>query len=347
VEEQPVKLACQGVWKVFGPDPKGFLGRHGGRPEWEAFGAEGYIGACRDVSFDVRVGEILMIMGLSGSGKSTLVRCLTRLVEPTAGHVLFDGSDLLAASEREMIDLRRHKMGMVFQHFGLLPHRTVLENVAFPLEVQGVGRQIREARAREVIEVVGLEGREDYYPRELSGGQQQRVGIGRSLAIEPEVWFLDEPFSALDPLIRREMQDEFLRLQRMLHKTIVFITHDFDEAVRLGDRIAIMKDGVVVQLGTPEELVTHPADDYVAQFTREAPRGKLTRVRTIMRTLEGAAANGTGVSAEAKVNEVAPQVLMGEATVPVLDESGRAIGLLHRQDVVELLFDGGGRGDGG
>ena len=272
---QPVKLACQHLWKLFGSDPIAFLQSHNGHPSWQHIAEAGYIGAVRDVSFQVHTGEILMVMGLSGSGKSTLVRCLTRLIEPSAGQVLFDNQDLLAASEQDLIELRRHKMGMVFQHFGLLPHRTVLENVAFPLEVQKIDKFQRLERAQEMIRIVGLEGREDYYPRELSGGQQQRVGIARSLAVEPEVWFLDEPFSALDPLIRREMQDEFLRLQRMLHKTIVFITHDFDEAVRLGDRIAIMKDGAIIQLATPEELVTHPADDYVAQFTRDAPRGKL------------------------------------------------------------------------
>jgi len=336
-----VKLSCRGLWKVFGEDPAGFLARHDNRPSREAFSEAGYIGACRDISFDVRRGEILMVMGLSGSGKSTLVRCLTRLIEPTAGSVLFDGLDLLGASPRELIDLRRHRMGMVFQHFGLLPHRSVLENIAFPLEVQGVERAAREARAREIVEVVGLAGREDYYPRELSGGQQQRVGIGRSLAVEPEVWFLDEPFSALDPLIRREMQDEFLRLQRLLHKTIVFITHDFDEAVRLGDRIAIMKDGQVIQLGTPEALVTAPADDYVAQFTKEAPRGKLITVGAIMLPAGDAAAaagDTEPVAMDAVLNEVAPRVLATERAVPVRDEDGRIVGRIDRERLVEALF---------
>ena len=215
----------------------------------------------RDASLEVRKGEIFVIMGLSGSGKSTLVRCLSRLIEATAGQVLFDGTDLLRAGRREMIDIRRHKMGMVFQHFALLPHLSVLQNVAFPLRVQGVPASEREERARRSIELVGLRGREDYFPRELSGGQQQRVGIARSLVVEPEVWFLDEPFSALDPLIRREMQDEFLRLQTMLHKTIVFITHDVEEAIRLADHIAIMKDGEIIQIATAETLVTSPATE--------------------------------------------------------------------------------------
>lgn len=205
-------ISCQSVWKLFGHEPEKFLLQHKGQPSREAIKKGGYISAVRDVSIDVHAGEIQVIMGLSGSGKSTLVRCLSRLIEPTGGEIFFEGQDLLKASPEEMIELRRHKMGMVFQHFALLPHRTVLQNVAFPLEVQGIDRNKREARAGEMIELVGLKGREKYYPRELSGGQQQRVGIARSLAVGPDVWFLDEPFSALDPLIRREMQDEFLRL---------------------------------------------------------------------------------------------------------------------------------------
>ncbi|MGH6718529.1 MAG: ATP-binding cassette domain-containing protein, partial [Alphaproteobacteria bacterium] len=233
------KLVLRSVWKLYGPGAERALAD--GAPPAAELAARGFVAAVRDVSLAVREGEIFIIMGLSGSGKSTLVRCMTRLIEPTAGSILFEGQDLLGATERELIELRRHKMGMVFQHFALLPHLNVLDNVAFPLEIQGIGRAERYARARRVIELVGLAGREAYFPRALSGGQQQRVGIARSLAVEPEIWFLDEPFSALDPLIRREMQDEFLRLQTLLKKTSVFITHDFDEALRLADRIAIMK----------------------------------------------------------------------------------------------------------
>jgi glycine betaine/proline transport system ATP-binding protein len=338
---RPTKLACRNLWKLFGPHPKSFLERHDGAPSAEALGESGYIGAVRDVSFDVHDGEILIVMGLSGSGKSTLVRCLTRLVETTAGQVLFDGKDLLAASDADLIDIRRHKMGMVFQHFGLLPHRTVLENVAFPLEVQGTAREERLQRAREMVAIVGLEGREAYYPRELSGGQQQRVGIARSLAVKPEIWFLDEPFSALDPLIRREMQDEFMRLQKMLHKTIVFITHDFDEAVRLGDRIAIMKDGAVIQLATPEELVTNPADDYVSKFTQDAPRGRLISVGSIMtRSDSGPLSDAGGVPASAKLEEVASRVLASDGPVVVLGEDGSAVGTIGREHLISALFAG-------
>ncbi len=282
------KLACRGVWKLFGEGGEGFLAGRAAMPGPDELVGAGLTAAVIDATLSVGAGEIFVIMGLSGSGKSTLVRCLSRLVEPSAGEVFFEGRDLRKVSDRALIDLRRHRMGMVFQNFALLPHLTVLGNVAFPLEVQGVARAAREARAREMIELVGLGGREASFPRELSGGQQQRVGIARSLAVGPEVWFLDEPFSALDPLIRREMQNEFLRLQAVLKKTIVFITHDFDEAIRLADRIAIMRDGRIIQTGTAEELLVAPADGYVAAFTRDAPRARILSARAIMRATDGA-----------------------------------------------------------
>jgi glycine betaine/proline transport system ATP-binding protein len=295
----------------------------------------------RDVFFEVAAGEILVVMGLSGSGKSTLVRCLSRLIEPTAGQVIFDGQDITQADEATLIQLRRHKMGMVFQNFGLLPHRSALRNVAFPLEIQGVPREERDAKAAQLLSLVGLEGRGDYFPREMSGGQQQRIGIARSLAVEPDLWFLDEPFSALDPLIRREMQDEFLRLQQLLKKTIVFITHDFDEAIRLADRIAIMKDGAIVQLGTPEELVTRPADPYVAEFTKTAPRGKLITAGRAMLPLEGAAPGGPRIAAADKIDSVAAQVLASDQPLAVHDGAGRPVGILTRARVIEVLFGTG------
>jgi glycine betaine/proline transport system ATP-binding protein len=328
-------LSCRGVWKLFGKDAAVALKRLGPHPSAEQLGREGLVAAVRDASLEVAEGETFIIMGLSGSGKSTLVRCLSRLVEPTAGEVVLEGKDLLKASERELIEIRRHRMGMVFQHFALLPHLSVLGNVAFPLAVQGVPRAEREARAREVIELVGLSGREHFLPRQLSGGQQQRVGIARSLAVRPQIWFLDEPFSALDPLIRREMQAELMRLQSVLHKTIVFITHDFDEAIRLADRIAIMKDGEIIQVGTPEELVTSPATDYVAEFTRDVQRAKVISARALMGP---AAANHAGrVAAEAKVASFAADIVAANAPFAVTDPEGRVIGQVTPQAVIALL----------
>jgi len=339
MKNEDIKIAVRDVWKIFGDDPVNFLSEHGGNPRAEALNENGYIGAVQDVSLDVYTGEILVIMGLSGSGKSTLVRCVSQLLEPTAGEVIFDGQDLARASEAELIEIRRHKMGMVFQNFGLLPHRTVLSNVAFPLEVQGMDRRTRETRAVEILNLVGLEGRENYFPRELSGGQQQRVGIARSLAVEPDVWFLDEPFSALDPLIRREMQDEFLRLQRMLSKTIVFITHDFDEATRLADRIGIMKDGRLIQLSTPAEMVQNPADDYVAEFTRNAPRDRIFDVNSIMQPIVADMPLGHGqLKQSAKLSEVAAQVMRSELPLAVVGENETIVGALHKDRLVDALY---------
>ncbi len=336
--EAPVKLSCRHIWKLFGSGAEDFLANSGNTPSLEQINDEGLIGAVRDANIEIREGEIFVIMGLSGSGKSTLVRCLSRLIEPTAGELLFEGRDLRTASDNEMIEIRRHKMGMVFQHFALLPHLTVLENVAFPLDVQGMDRPTRESKAREVIDLVGLTGREAYYPQELSGGQQQRVGIARSLAVEPGLWFLDEPFSALDPLIRREMQDEFMRLQAMLHKTIVFITHDFDEAIRLADRIAIMKDGAVIQVATPEELVLNPATSYVEEFTRHIPRAKVLTVETIMST--DIVSEGEKISAKASIDEVARAIVASEQALPVIDDSETIIGSVNREAVIDVLVGG-------
>ncbi len=342
MNEAATKLSCRNVWKLFGHDAVGFVRRLGRDPLHEEAVAAGFVPAVADVGLDIRSGEIFVIMGLSGSGKSTLVRCLSRLVEPTSGQILLDGRDLLTIAERELIELRRHRMGMVFQHFALLPHLSVLRNVAFPLEIQGVTRDEREKRAREMIELVGLGGREENLPKELSGGQQQRVGIARSLAVGPELWFLDEPFSALDPLIRREMQNEFLRLQHLLKKTIVFITHDFDEAIRLADRIAIMRDGRVVQVGTAEELIVRPADGYVEEFTREAPRAKILTVRSVMRPLNGSRDLAGSVPAESRVVEVARKIDAADRDFAVVDENGKTIGVIGRAALIEVLLDSSG-----
>ena len=331
-------LTCKNVWKLYGANPREFFAQHNRDPNLESIIANNYISAVRDASLSVEAGEILVIMGLSGSGKSTLVRCLSRLIEPTSGEIWFEGIDLLKASAKEMTELRRHKMGMVFQHFALLPHRTVLQNVAFPLEVQGIEKAQRNQRATEMTELVGLKGREDYYPRELSGGQQQRVGIARSLAVEPDLWFLDEPFSALDPLIRREMQDEFLRLQTMLKKTIVFITHDFDEAIRLADRIAIMNEGLIVQLGTAEQLITNPATEYVAEFTKDIPREKLLTVESVMGAPNDATNDQFTVNRRDRIASVARRVLSSDQPVRVVGCDGTNVGTLTRQDIIDTLF---------
>ena len=332
-----IKISCSNIWKLYGDNPEKFLKENKNKPTTEQLKLNKYIPAVRDASIDVKTGEILVIMGLSGSGKSTLLRCMSKLIQPTDGKVFFEGKDLLKASDKELIEIRRHKMGMVFQHFALLPHRTVLQNVAFPLEVQGIDLVKREDRAKEVIKLVGLEGREKYYPRELSGGQQQRVGLARSLAVEPDVWFLDEPFSALDPLIRKEMQNEFLRLQNMLKKTIVFITHDFDEAIRLADRIAIMYEGLIVQVGTPEELITKPATDYVAEFTKDIPRSKLLNATSVMNEKDKKPYENT-VNYDDKIEKIASKVLKSESIFSVIDKNKEIIGSLSKKEIIKALF---------
>ncbi len=333
-----IKIACHNIWKIYGENANSFLELNGGDVDFSKFTDAGLVPAVRDANIEILDGEIFVIMGLSGSGKSTLVRLLSRLVEPTSGELIFDGRDLLKASEKEMIEIRRHKMGMVFQHFALLPHLTVLGNVAFPLEVQGISRKERDAQARKVIELVGLAGRENYYPSELSGGQQQRVGIARSLAVEPELWFLDEPFSALDPLIRREMQDEFLRLQSVLHKTIVFITHDFDEAIRLADRIAIMKDGLMVQVGTPEELVINPATKYVEDFTNHVLKSKVLTVRSVMGAHDPNQEYAGSVSAVDLIASIAATVEAADHPFYVVDEKDEIVGSINKRAVIDVLL---------
>ena len=341
---EPV-LSCRGVWKLFGENPQAYLRglnqslEPSQQPDFEAIRKVGYIAAVRDVDLDVSRGEMLVIMGLSGSGKSTLVRCLSRLVDISGGEITVDGENLMAMSERQLIDLRRNKMGMVFQNFALLPHRTVLDNVAYPLQMRGQGRHARRDRAMEVIRLVGLEGREDYYPRELSGGQQQRVGIARSLAIEPDIWFLDEPFSALDPLIRREMQDEFLRLQELLGKTIVFITHDFDEALRLADRIAIMKDGLIEQVDTPDQIVLDPKTPYVKRFIEDIEKSRVVHAGVLAKAINGTVPKGPTVPSDATIHSLARQLIEDDrAELPVVDASGNVTGILNRRQALNVLL---------
>lgn len=340
--ERPVKLACRNLWKVYGQQADR-LGRDDG-----LFGGDraaacqrlrdgGRIPAVIDANFDIRLGEIFVIMGLSGSGKSTMVRCLSRLIEPSAGQVLLDGEDLLSARPQRLIELRRREMGMVFQHFGLLPHLNVLDNVAFPLRVQGRPAEERYARAREMISLVGLEGRERSFPHQLSGGQQQRVGLARSLAVGPALWFLDEPFSALDPLIRRQMQDEFLRLQKMLGKTIIFITHDMQEAFRLADRIAIMRQGEIIQIGRPADIVRAPADDYVARFVEDIPLVRVMLARDIMQPVNGGGAGRIdAVEPTATVEDLLAK-LAGGSTGFRVTEGGAALGAIDAAAVLSIV----------
>ncbi len=343
--EQHIKLSCRNIWKVYGEQIKPFFG--GSKDQFTnplekaaALRSAGKIVANADVSFDVHVGEIFVIMGLSGSGKSTIVRCLSRLVEPTAGEILLDGEDLLKKTEAELIEIRRHQMGMVFQSFGLMPHLNVIDNIAFPLKLQGINEEQRYAQAERVIELVGLQGRESNYPNQLSGGQQQRVGIARSLAVEPEVWLLDEPFSALDPLIRKQMQDEFLRIQSLLHKSIVFITHDFHEALRLADRMAIMRDGEIVQIGRPVDLILHPVDDYVRDFTTDVPWESVLRATDIAQAPTGSIDGIRRVAGDTLIDGLLGYLAEHPEGLVVEDSNGNVLGLATASGVLSALAAG-------
>ena len=277
------RISVNALWKVFGPFPEQVMSpEHTGKSKADIQAELGCVVALQNVSFDVGLGETFVVMGLSGSGKSTLIRCLIRLIEPTAGEIWVDGEDVLAYSDKQLTQFRRRKSAMVFQHFGLLPHRTIIDNAAWGLEVQGVSKRERHERARESLEVVGLQGWENAFATELSGGMQQRVGLARALTVDPEILLMDEPFSALDPLIRREMQDELINLQQRIQKTIIFITHDLDEALKLGTRIAIMRDGKIIQMGVPEDIVERPADSYVEDFIRDVSKTRLMGAASIM-----------------------------------------------------------------
>jgi glycine betaine/proline transport system ATP-binding protein len=312
-----------------------------GNVDAKTFQEAGCIVGVNNASFEVSKGELLVVMGLSGSGKSTLLRCISRLTDATAGKIFIEGQDLLSLKNKELIELRRNKMGMVFQSFALLPHKTVLENIAFPLQIKGMKTQDSISKAMDMVKLVSLEGRENYFPRELSGGQQQRVGIARSLAVEPDIWFLDEPFSALDPLIRKEMQDEFLRLQGKLQKTIMFVTHDFDEALRLADRIAIMKDGIIEQLDTPANIVLSPATEYVKKFTEEVPREKVLKIETVMEPMsDNKNLSDLKVSKDAIIETVAEKILSQEKPVAVIDANKKVIGIVKPSKIIHTVFGG-------
>jgi len=339
-ESTSVRVSCRDLWKVYGPRAERVVGSPEAElPRAELLEKTGCIAAVRGVSFDVAPGEVFVVMGLSGSGKSTLVRMINRLHDPTAGQVLIDGEDVVRLGQDRLRDLRRRKISMVFQHFGLLPHRRVVDNVAFGLEIQGMEREERLRRATEVLDVVGLGGMGNAFPDQLSGGMQQRVGLARALATDPEIMLFDEPFSALDPLIRRDMQDEVIKLQREVRKTMIFITHDLMEALKLGDRIAIMKDGRFVQVGTPEEVVARPADSYVADFTRDVPRAHVLTVRTIMTPANGnTPSDGPTVTPDTVIQELLPLVADSDQVIRVVDED-RVIGLVDRRAVVGALVE--------
>ncbi|WP_244930340.1 glycine betaine/L-proline ABC transporter ATP-binding protein [Nocardioides sp. W7] len=331
-------LRVEGLWKIFGPRADKIIGTPDDELDRAALKERtGCVAAVRDVSFEVAPGEVFVVMGLSGSGKSTLVRCLTRLIEPTAGAITLDGQDVVAASEAELRDLRRHKVSMVFQHFGLLPHRQVLDNVAYGLEVRGVKKSARHAKAQELVDLVGLSGNERSYPDQLSGGMQQRVGLARALANDPSILLFDEPFSALDPLIRRDMQDEVVRLQAELQKTAVFITHDLNEALRLGDRILIMRDGAVVQVGTPAEIVARPADDYVRDFVSDVPRSHVLTLEYVMRAPEPTdSLEGPVMAPDVVVRQAARAALASEHPVQVV-RNGELVGIVDDDAILRVV----------
>ena len=307
-----------------------------GKSKQEILKETGCTIAVRNANLEIKEGEMFVIMGLSGSGKSTLLRCINRLIRPTSGEVIINGTDIAKVSDKELLQIRRKEMAMVFQHFGLLPHRTVLSNIAFGLELQGVPKEEREKKAYESIAVVGLKGYENQRVDELSGGMQQRVGLARALANDPEVLLMDEAFSALDPLIREQMQDELLDLQEKMKRTIVFITHDLDEAIKLGDRIAIMKDGEVVQVGTPEEILTDPANDYVTRFTESVDRGRVVTASSIMLT-QPIVVRIRKDGPEAIIRKMREKRLYA---LPVIGTDEQFLGEIRLKDVLRLRKEG-------
>jgi len=330
-------ISVRDLWKVYGHRAERIVGSpDADLPRSELEAKTGCVVAMREIDLDVAPGECFVVMGLSGSGKSTLVRCLTRLIEPTAGTVRIGGIDVTKADDDQLLHVRRHQVSMVFQHFGLLPHRTLVDNVAFGLELRGTDKKQRREQAARTLELVGLGGMGEYRPSQLSGGQQQRVGLARALATDPDIMLFDEPFSALDPLIRREMQDEVIRLRHEVRKTMVFITHDLSEALRLGDRIAIMRDGRFVQVGTPAEVVLNPADDYVRNFVRDVPRSHVVPVAAVMAPL-GAGPFGGDVGAETKIRDVVALVAHSDLPLRVTDAASAPVGSIDRIGVLSVI----------
>ena len=338
------KIELKNVYKIFGEDPQSVLPMvQKGATKEEILEETDHTVGLDNVSISVEEGEIFVCMGLSGSGKSTLIRHINRLIDPTMGEVLVDGVNVLEFSESELLELRRNKMSMVFQRFGLFPHKTVIQNVAYGLEVQDKPLEERDRIAEEQIKAVGLNGFEHQYPSELSGGMQQRVGLARALATNPGILLMDEAFSALDPLIRNDMQEQLVELQSKLHKTIVFITHDLDESLKLGDHIGILNGGRLVQVGKPEEIIMNPADDYVAAFVKDVNRAKVLRAKTIMLSPEQNPLNGKKSSETLKVNENShveeflPIVLEQHSLVEVIDKQGNTMGFITEKEIAKSL----------
>ena len=330
-------LHVEGLWKIFGPRGDKIINTSDAQlSRKELQEKTGHVVGIRDVGFDVAPGEVFVVMGLSGSGKSTLVRLLTRLIEPTAGTVELYGEDITAMSDKALLDTRRRKVSMVFQHFGLLPHRKVIDNIAFGLEVRGENRSGRRNRAQEMVDLVGLSGYENNFPDQLSGGMQQRVGLARALAADPDVMMFDEPFSALDPLIRRDMQNEVIRLHKEVGKTMVFITHDLAEALKLGDRILIMRDGEIVQVGTPDEVVGAPADDYVRDFTSEVPKSHVLTLKWVMREPDSEVTDGPILQSSQIVRDAARVVLDYHGPCRVVD-GDKLVGVVNDEDILRVV----------
>ena len=338
------KIELKNVYKIFGEDPESVLPQvQNGATKEEILEETDHTVGLDNVSISVEEGETFVCMGLSGSGKSTLIRHINRLIDPTEGKVLVDGVNVLEFNESELLELRRHEMSMVFQSFGLFPHKTVIQNVAYGLEIQDKPLEERNSTAEEQIKAVGLNGFEHQYPSQLSGGMQQRVGLARALATNPGILLMDEAFSALDPLIRSDMQDQLVELQSKLHKTIVFITHDLDESLKLGDHIGILNGGRLVQVGKPEEIIMNPADDYVAAFVKDVNRAKVLRAKTIMLSTEHNPLNGKKSGDTHKVHENSfieeflPQVLERRSVVEVVDEGGKTIGFITEKELAQSL----------
>jgi glycine betaine/proline transport system ATP-binding protein len=343
-------IQIQNVWKVFGNTSKEALDAIQNKKISKTEALENYnsVIGVSDVSFDVKQGEIFCVMGLSGSGKSTLVRHINRLLEPTSGKILINGQDVMALDRENLQELRNKKIGMVFQNFALMPHRSVVDNIAMPLEIRGVSKNDRLDAANKILEIVELQGWGNKFAHELSGGMQQRVGLARALAADPEFLLMDEPFSALDPLIRRQLQAEFIKLSKQMKKTTVFITHDLDEAVRVGHRIAIMRDGKVIQIGTPEEIVVSPADEYVADFVKGISRLKVVQAKTIMQSIESYESsngklneNNNSVGENELLSKLIELSKSSEGPLVVKDNNQNNVGVLTQSDLLKAVIEGG------